>query len=179
MRHFALLFIFLIPALATADDASQHAAAGKLIDVVKTRESMRNAFVSSVDALVTGAPGGGVPPAELADMKQATMDWFDQELNWDDLKSKLEDVFVRSFSEDELNQLIAFYQTPLGQKTLAQLPLVTRQAMVIGQQFAVGKQALWTARLKKIDDKYRAQAAASAPSGTAGINGAAPLAPAK
>jgi hypothetical protein len=174
MRYFALLFIFLIPALASADDASHRAAAGKLIEVVKTQETMRNAFVSSVDALVKGAPGGTVSPAELAEMKQATKDWFDQELDWNGMKSKLEDAYVKSFTEDELNQLTAFYQTPLGQKTLAQLPLVMQQAMAIGQQFAVGKQALWTARLQKIDEKYRAQAALpTAP----GSKMAPPLAP--
>jgi uncharacterized protein len=179
MRYLVVLLIALIPCLAAADDASHLAAAGRLIELVKTRESMRNAFISSVDALVTAAPAGHVSPAEVADMKQATADWFDQELDWNGLKAKLVDAYAQSFTEDELNQLVAFYKTPLGQKTLAQMPLLQRQAMVIGHEFATGKQTLWNERLQKIDEKYHPQAAAPAVPDTTSGNVLAPLAPAR
>ena len=168
MRFFAVLFFVLIPGLVSADDASHRAAAGKLIEVVNTRDTMRNAFISSVDALASAAPGGKLPPEELAEMKDATKFWFNEELNWTELNSELEDAFVKAFTEDELNQLTAFYQTPLGQKTLTQLPVIMRQAMAIGQKFAVSKQALWKARLEKIDEKYRSASTPAATSTGAG-----------
>jgi hypothetical protein len=169
MRYLAVLFLALIPCFATADDASHLAAAGKLIDLVKTRETMRNAYINSIDAVVRSAPPGQVTPAEINEMKQTTADWFDQELDWGVLKSKLEDVFVKSFTEDELNQLVAFYQTPLGQKTLTQLPIITQQALVVGRDYAQNKQSLWTARLQKVDEKYHPVPAAAAPTTTGGV----------
>jgi len=152
MRYFAILILALVPCFAQADDASHRAVAGKFIDLVKTKETMRNAYINSVDTLIKAAPPGHVTPAEVTEMKQATADWFDKDLNWDELKSKLEDVFVKSFSEDELNQLIGFYSSPLGQKALNQLPVVSQQALAVGHDYATVKQSLWTARLQKIDE---------------------------
>ena len=42
-------------------------------------------------------------------------------------------LYVRHFTLEEMNQLIAFYQTPIGQKMLAKLPSLTRESMQIGQ----------------------------------------------
>ncbi|MGH9824438.1 MAG: DUF2059 domain-containing protein [Blastocatellia bacterium] len=41
-------------------------------------------------------------------------------------------VYARHFSEDELKQLTAFYETPLGKKMVSSLPDITRECMSIG-----------------------------------------------
>jgi len=49
------------------------------------------------------------------------------------------DVYDRHFSVDELRQLIAFYQTPVGQKVLSSMPAIMQESTRAGQQ--------WGARL--------------------------------
>ena len=49
------------------------------------------------------------------------------------------DVYERHFTSDELRQLIAFYQTPIGQKMITELPAVMQESTQAG-----GK---WGARL--------------------------------
>jgi hypothetical protein len=43
-------------------------------------------------------------------------------------------VYATNFTADELKQLVAFYQQPVGQKLLQNSPEITRQAIQIGQQ---------------------------------------------
>ena len=42
-------------------------------------------------------------------------------------------VYDKYYSKEELDGLLAFYQSPLGQKVIATLPEVNRESMAIGQ----------------------------------------------
>jgi hypothetical protein len=44
-------------------------------------------------------------------------------------------VYARNFSAGEMQQLIAFYRTPVGQKFLEKTPAVMQESMAVGQKF--------------------------------------------
>jgi|SRR5215470_7145293 len=44
-------------------------------------------------------------------------------------------VYARNFSAGEMQQLIAFYRTPVGQKFLEKTPVVMKESMAVGQKF--------------------------------------------
>jgi hypothetical protein len=159
MKYLALILLFLVPGLASADDASHHAAAVKLIETIGGKEVMRNAFAAVVDSMPASKMWSA---AQNAEMKQAVFQWFDEDFKWEDLSSQLADIYTKALSEDEINQLIAFYQTPLGKKTLSVLPEVMKEASVMGQQYAASKQGLLMARLQKVESKYEAGGSAPA-----------------
>jgi hypothetical protein len=52
-----------------------------------------------------------------------------------DFESMIVDVYERHFSADELRQLIAFNQTPVGQKMIAEMPAVMQESSQAGQQW--------------------------------------------
>ena len=51
-----------------------------------------------------------------------------------DLKNDIVTLYNQNFTEDELLEMIAFYDTPTGQKALAQMPIIMGQAMQLGQK---------------------------------------------
>lgn len=53
----------------------------------------------------------------------------------DDLVEMLEPVYVKSLTQDDLQQLIAFYQTPIGLKYAKQTPVIMQESMQVGQQW--------------------------------------------
>lgn len=57
------------------------------------------------------------------------------------------------FTQDEIRQLIAFYQTPLGTKLIEKLPAITQESMTIGmkwgEEIAAKAMAKLEARKKK------------------------------
>lgn len=57
--------------------------------------------------------------------------------------------YAREFSVDELNGLIAFYDTPLGQKALAVLPAIQQRLFPIGE--AMGREVGRDAMLKVLE----------------------------
>jgi hypothetical protein len=45
-------------------------------------------------------------------------------------------LYARTFTAEELREVVAFYRGPTGQKFVQRLPLVTQESMLIGQRFA-------------------------------------------
>ncbi|WP_026631531.1 DUF2059 domain-containing protein [Dyadobacter alkalitolerans] len=53
----------------------------------------------------------------------------------DDLVEMLEPVYVKSLTQDDLQQLIAFYETPVGKKYASKTPIIMQESMQVGQQW--------------------------------------------
>ncbi len=48
-------------------------------------------------------------------------------------KSHFVKIYAESFTEDELNQLIDFYSSPIGEKVVEKLPLLTQKTVAMSQ----------------------------------------------
>lgn len=68
-----------------------------------------------------------------------------------DLVDMLTPVYENHLTLADINQLIAFYQSPLGKKFAEKTPLITQESMQVGQQWGMklGKKVL-----DKLKEKY-------------------------
>ena len=91
---------------------------------------------------------------------------LDQAIGWDKLKPDMIKLYTDNFSEQELKDLVAFYQSPLGKKVLEKMPVVTQKSAQMTQQKlesavpVVNK--LLADMTKELDPKGAAAAAAPA-----------------
>lgn len=58
---------------------------------------------------------------------------LEQAVGWDKLKPDMVKLYTSNFSEAELRDLLAFYQSPLGQKVLDKMPMLTAQSAQLTQ----------------------------------------------
>jgi hypothetical protein len=59
---------------------------------------------------------------------------LDQAIGWNKLKPDMIKLYTDNFTEQELKDLVKFYQSPLGRKVLEKMPSVTQQSAQITQQ---------------------------------------------
>ncbi|MFK0312836.1 DUF2059 domain-containing protein [Pseudomonas sp. NPDC090233] len=59
---------------------------------------------------------------------------LDGAIGWNKLKPKMVDLYTQTFTEQELKDLVKFYESPLGKKVLTQMPKVTQQSAQLTQQ---------------------------------------------
>ena len=71
----------------------------------------------------------------LPDVPGEFWDGMMKEIKADDLIDLIVPVYKKYFTQAEIQQLVAFYKTPIGQKVTATLPLITTESMQIGQQW--------------------------------------------
>jgi hypothetical protein len=46
-------------------------------------------------------------------------------------------IYARQFSQEELDELVAFYRSPLGQRLVKATPAITRESMEAGRQWGI------------------------------------------
>lgn len=121
----ALVLAAGLPAAGVAQTPTQTESAAELLEVMKMDDAIRDATMMSVEMQVE------VNPA-LAPFRDVMSEFVDKYLTWQAMKPDLIQLYAESFSEQELRELIAFYKTPTGQKTIALLPDLTRKGAEIG-----------------------------------------------
>lgn len=68
----------------------------------------------------------------------------------DDFLNRIATVYAEAFTEDELSQLAAFYETPVGKKSVEKTPEITLKCFQIGAQAG---QEIMEKALKSLRDK--------------------------
>ncbi|BBP84609.1 DUF2059 domain-containing protein [Pseudomonas sp. No.21] len=79
----------------------------------------------------SGAPADKKAALESYQAKANTA--LDKAVGWDKLKPELVKIYTTNFTEPELKDLIAFYESPLGKKVLEKMPTLTAQSAQLTQ----------------------------------------------
>lgn len=66
----------------------------------------------------------------------------DIKASMDNLYDQLVVVYMDSYTEEEIDAILAFYNTPVGKKMVATTPEITQKSMQIGQQWGMQLQPL-------------------------------------
>jgi hypothetical protein len=135
MNRSALLLALALclPLAALADDASLHAKAQQLVAVLHTEN-----LVQQVDTNLTrefsnaaGQTVGANPTpdqaAKLAAFQKNIAGAIDQQLGWQAIGQDFVDLYAKSFTAEQMDAIIAFYQTPAGIAFLDKTPALNAQ----------------------------------------------------
>jgi hypothetical protein len=137
---FFLAAIMLTGNLARAQTASEPsppaenlAAARELVQAMKATDTLK-ALLPTIISNMKAAVVQNRP--EIEKQYDALMPIFSDAANarLNELADQLAVVYARRFTLDELHQIKAFYQTPVGQKMITEQPAIARETMAIGQQ---------------------------------------------
>ena len=109
--------------------SSHRAATEELLQVMGVEKTSVSAAQSYFDVMVQ-------QNAQMADFKDVLVKWVQNTLSWDKMGPRMTDLYMRTFTEAEIRELIAFYKTPIGQKTLQQMPMLMQEGMKIGTDLA-------------------------------------------
>lgn len=83
---------------------------------------------------MVGASSSQIPEANRASYLKVMSAFMAKYFTWDVLKDRLDKIYAAEFTEDELKQLAAFYNTPLGKKASTKTPVLLQKGMLLGQQ---------------------------------------------
>lgn len=122
-------FIVAIPAFGDPDTSERDAAAA-VLRVMGLERSMMAGATAMVDLQIQQNP-------TLAPYREVMLKWVEKYMTWDAVAPALIDLYTETFTESELKELIAFYKTPTGQKTLTELPGLMQKGAALGVE--IGK----------------------------------------
>ena len=155
MTKYLLLLLLAAAPLARADEASHKAVATQFVDISEVPKAMRAAVMGFVNPMLERLVQQGMPAVAVDEMKQAITSWYDEEIKWQDLKPQMVELYTQEFTEPELKEMLAFYQSPTGRKALAVMPAIMQQMAKIQQAYFQGKQQSLNNKIAPVIDKYR------------------------
>lgn len=97
-------------------------------------------FAGMIDNMIK-ASSAQIPAAQQPEFIKVMKIFMDKYYSWDSLKDSYTKMYAAEFSEDELNKLAAFYNTPLGKKLSSKTPVLLQKGMTIGQEVIAGHRA--------------------------------------
>lgn len=68
-------------------------------------------------------------PADFEKRMNKLMDDTMKSFPWDEMLDSMVPVYQKHFTKGDIDHLVAFYSTPIGQKLLRELPAITAEAM--------------------------------------------------
>ena len=104
-------------------------AATELLHVMHYKNVSAATDASVVDAMIHAHP-------MLGPYRGVLVKWANTYLSWGALQPKMERLYASAFTTAELEELIRFYATPIGQKAIRELPMLAEHGALIGEALA-------------------------------------------
>jgi hypothetical protein len=137
-----------------AGDSSNDSSVERLFAIMGTDKQMNAGFEAMLPLVDQQATQMNLGPAARQELRKIYSDWFHQDFDRDGLKKKIIDVYTDTFSRAEIQQLITFYQSPVGQKFITELPRLSKIGAQLGMEEGRAKQHLLQQRLQPFLDVH-------------------------
>lgn len=119
-----LLFVALLPVASAQDDVKiKHIH--QLMDVMGTGKLGVQAMSNMLDVFKKQYPQ--VDPQFWEDFKK--------EVTPEDLVNMVVPIYAKYFNDNDIQQLLVFYNSPVGKKLTGALPAITQESMQAGMQW--------------------------------------------
>lgn len=132
-----LMLLVALPVCGFAQEiaTSKEKAINELLEVTGAKQvgiQMGMAINQSLAASLK-AQNPNIPPRALEILGEETQTMMTE--NVDALFASIVPVYAEFFTEKEIRDMLAFYETPTGKKTIATMPQILNKSMMIGQQW--------------------------------------------
>ena len=99
----------------------------KLFELTNTKAIMGQMAEELIGVQVRSNPN-------LAKYQDVMKEFFNKKVNYEILKKEMAEIYINEFSEKELELLVEFYQTDIGQKATEKMPLILQKSMMLGER---------------------------------------------
>lgn len=136
-----IAFVFLAAA-ASAQNKTYPATLKKYMEATGSLETFKTVINSMMTQFKSMYPS--VPDEVWAEF---TKEFSGTSL--DDLVALMAPVYEKHLTETDLNEVIKFYNTPVGKKVADKTPVITQESMAVGQTWGMQVAAKIQAKMKE------------------------------
>lgn len=124
----SLLFLSTNAQLHAADKSAHLQQVETLFKLTQMEKKIQESVDSVVQLQLRQNP-------QLAEHEKTMHQFFTKHIGWNALKNDIAEMYIRTFTEKELEAINAFYITPAGQKVIKALPQLVQER----NQLAMGR----------------------------------------
>jgi uncharacterized protein len=102
--------------------------------LVSVRAQTDQMVTTTTTRMLDGRQASPEERKRMADFQARAIAGMREEMSWEKLKPLYVQIYVETFSQEEIDGLIAFYESPAGQAYIAKMPMVAQKSMAIMQE---------------------------------------------
>ena len=121
---FTIAGLVFAPAVL-ADEESHRQSAEQLLKAMHVDNQLQTSINQMVDLQVKSNP-------QIAPQGDTIKKFLYKHMSWESLKDELITIYTEAFTEAELKQVTAFYETPAGKKMVEKMPELMSKGMQLG-----------------------------------------------
>ena len=124
VKTILLLSLLVVSGLSFADSDSKKEAEN-LLNMMGMKDALEQSIEQTLQVQMQQNP-------TLVPFKNVMMQFFQKHMSYESLKPDMVQIYANAFTASELKELIAFYRTPTGKKTIEKMPQLMSQGGQIG-----------------------------------------------
>jgi hypothetical protein len=134
-----LVFVLCFAIPAHADEASRRAKAGEILDLLRLSRAstkMLDGILTQIATITTQRAGGTLTPemqTALTDFQKKVSAAMDPQVSWKVIEPEYIQRYADTFTDEELDGMIAFYKSPAGAAALEKVPAINLQVSQLVQ----------------------------------------------
>jgi uncharacterized protein len=125
MAFAALLLSVTVASGAHADEKSHRASIQEFFKIAQMDTLIQRSMDAALNSQIQVNP-------QLKPYEPKMRQFFNKYMSWKSLQDDFTTIYMKAFTEDEFKQLLAFYKTPVGKKSLQEMPTLMEQGAAIG-----------------------------------------------
>jgi hypothetical protein len=141
MKPLTLLLTLLLalPLSAHADEASKRAKAQEMFTILhmdRLMSQMTNNVLKQTSSMTEQLTAQDTTPemkAKRADFQSQVLKLVDAQIGWKAIEPQYTDLYAQTYTEEELDAILAFYKSPAGTSMLAKSPELSAKSMQMVQ----------------------------------------------
>lgn len=122
------------PSTAIDDAPATPSPAGDIVELIGSRQNVEQIKEQIIQSQLQALQNSGIEPADdeptRAFVRQLD-DFLSQHITWQELKPEYIELYNSTFTPEELEGMLNFYRSPLGQKILKEWPNVLQKTSAI------------------------------------------------
>ena len=127
VRLLLVALVYAAPGLSLADADSHRAAVEQLFKLTHMEQKVNESVDNVLLIQLQQSP-------QLEPHRQALDDFLQQHIGWNSMKEAIAAMYMEAFSEAELNEMNAFYITPIGQRVINDVPQLVQRRNQLAMQ---------------------------------------------
>ena len=135
-RFIAIILLMSFPVFGFADEVSNRNDALELLTLMDADTMVDNYYSRMEQVMISMNQQLGVMPSEqeLFDKyKSRMLALMKEEMNWERMQESMIDLYLKHYSEKEINDMLTFYKSNTGKAMMEKMPEVRKGSMFIGQ----------------------------------------------
>ena len=151
---FAIAALLTCGSLHAAEEAAESPAM-ELLDLIDFDQTSVDSAMTVFEPYARQMEEQGLPPAATKEIMEEARQMYGRVFSAPDTKRKMAGIYEKHFTRDELRELVRFYGTPLGKKTLETLPQILADSAKVGEEIVLKEMPDFQEKIARIVEKHR------------------------